>query len=233
VGYVESVDIRPDGMLVVKFRIRKRYKVPEGTTATIEPNGFFGDQLIALKPAKPSPKTYLPNDTLASGRPTPQIGDVLARVDTIAGHISVLASALRKELVETGGFGELRKTVRSANELMQELSKVAEEQNAELTRTQASLRRMASVVDSAQIDSTVKAYRSAATNAQALATDLRTTTARLNTTLDKIDHGEGTAAKLMNDPAMYNDVRSLVTRLDSLTADFKKNPRKYIKLSIF
>ena len=116
---------------------------------------------------------------------------------------------------------------------MQELSKVAEEQNAELTRTQASLRRMASVVDSAQIDSTVKAYRSAATNAQALATDLRTTTARLNTTLDKIDHGEGTAAKLMNDPAMYNDVRSLVTRLDSLTADFKKNPRKYIKLSIF
>jgi hypothetical protein len=39
--------------------------------------------------------------------------------------------------------------------------------------------------------------------------------------------------KLMNDPALYNDVRSLVTRLDSLTADFKKNPRKYIKLSIF
>jgi hypothetical protein len=37
----------------------------------------------------------------------------------------------------------------------------------------------------------------------------------------------------MNDPAMYNDVRALLQRLDSLTADFQKNPRKYIKFSIF
>ena len=233
VGYVESVDIRSDGLLIVKFRIRKRYKVPEGTTATIEPNGFFGDQLIALKPTKPSPNTYAPNDTLLSGRPTPQIGDVLARVDTIAANLSVLAAALKKELVETGGFAEVRKTLRSANDLMQELSKVVEAQNDELTRTQSSLRRMASAVDSAQIDSTVKAYRSVAANAQALAADLRATTTRLNLTLDKVDHGEGTAGKLMNDPGLYSDVRGLVTRLDSLTADFKKNPRKYIKLSIF
>lgn len=233
VGYVESVDIRSDGLLIVKFRIRKRYKVPEGTTATIEPNGFFGDQLIALKPTKPSPNTYAPNDTLLSGRPTPQIGDVLARVDTIAANLSVLAAALKKELVETGGFAEVRKTLRSANDLMQELSKVVEAQNDELTKTQSSLRRMASAVDSAQIDSTVKAYRSVAANAQALAADLRATTTRLNLTLDKVDHGEGTAGKLMNDPGLYSDVRGLVTRLDSLTADFKKNPRKYIKLSIF
>lgn len=233
VGYVENVDIRPDGLLIVKFRIRKRYKVPEGTTATIEPNGFFGDQLIALKPTKPSPRTYLPNDTLVSGHPTPQIGDVLARVDTIAANLSVLTTSLKKELVETGGFTEIRKALRSANDLMQELSRVVDVQNDELTKTQASLRRMASAVDSAQIDSTVKAYRSVATNAQALATDLRTTTSRLNATLDKIDHGEGSMGKLMNDPGLYSDVRGLVTRLDSLTADFKKNPKKYIKLSIF
>ncbi len=233
VGYVETVDIRSDGLLIVKFRIRKSYHVPDGTTATIEPNGFFGDQLIALKPTKPTQKTYSPNDTLLSGHPTPQIGDVLARVDTIAAHISVLTSALKKELVETGGFAELRKTVRAANELMTELTKVADAQNAELSKTQASLRRVANAIDSAQIDSTVKAFRSAATNAQTLASDFRATTTRLNATLDKIDHGEGSMGKLMNDPAMYNDVRSLVTRLDSLTADFKKNPRKYIKLSIF
>ena len=233
VGYVESVDIRSDGLLIVKLRVRNSYKVPEGTTATIEPNGFFGDQLIALKPTKPSANTFSPNDTLLSGRPTPQIGDVLARVDTIAAHVSVLTAALQKELVETGGFTEIRKAVRSANDLMKELSAVVESQNTELTKTQASFRRMAGAVDSAQLDSTLRAYRSVATNAQSLEADLRTTTGRLTAVLDKLDHGEGSAGKLMNDPGLYSDVRGLVTRLDSLTADFKKNPRKYVKLSIF
>jgi phospholipid/cholesterol/gamma-HCH transport system substrate-binding protein len=51
--------------------------------------------------------------------------------------------------------------------------------------------------------------------------------------LSKMESGEGSAAKLLNDPGLYNDVRALVQRVDSLTADFKKNPRKYINLEIF
>ena len=233
IGYVEGVDIRSDGLLIVKLRVRKNYKVPLGTTATIEPNGFFGDQLVALKPAGPNPRSYAQSDTLPSGRPTPQIGDVLARVDTIAGHLSALTAALNKQLVETGGLDEFRHAIRQSDALMAELRKVAADQNAELSRTQAALRRVATVVDSARIDSTIKALSGAATSVTTLAMDIRETTTRLNTTLAKIDNGPGSIGKLMNDPGLYNDVRGLVTRLDSLTADFKKNPRKYVKLSIF
>jgi hypothetical protein len=38
---------------------------------------------------------------------------------------------------------------------------------------------------------------------------------------------------LMNDPGLYYDLRRLTSRLDSLTLDFKKNPRRYINLEIF
>jgi hypothetical protein len=34
--------------------------------------------------------------------------------------------------------------------------------------------------------------------------------------------------KLLSDPALYNDMRAVLARVDSLTADLKKNPRKYI-----
>ena len=83
------------------------------------------------------------------------------------------------------------------------------------------------------MDSTLRSFKSAATSINTLATDLRETSSKLTATLDKVNNGPGSMAKLMNDPALYGDVRSLVTRLDSLTADFKRNPRKYIKLSIF
>ena len=143
VGFVNNVEIRPDGLLIVQLRVRKEYKIPKGTTATIEPNGFFGDQLVALHPDKPNPLTYSAGDTLLSGHATPSIGDVLARVDTIAANISVLTSSLKKELVETNGFGELRHAVKNADAFMTDLKRIAADQNVELSKTQAALRRAA------------------------------------------------------------------------------------------
>jgi phospholipid/cholesterol/gamma-HCH transport system substrate-binding protein len=233
VGFVNAVEIRADGLLIVQLRVRKEYKIPKGTTATIEPNGFFGDQLVALHPDKPNTLTYAPGDTLLSGHATPSIGDVLMRVDTIAANISVLTSSLNKEFAEGGGFGELRHAVKNADAFMTDLKRIASEQNAELVKTQMAMRKAASAVDSLAIDSTLRSFKTAASNLGSLTTDIRETSARLNATIEKVNSGPGSLGKLMNDPGLYSDIRGLVTRLDSLTADFKKNPRKYIKLSIF
>ncbi len=233
VGYVDGVEIRPDGLLIVRLRVHNKYKVPVGTTATIEPNGFFGDQLVALHPTAPSRRTYAPNDTLLSGHPTPQIGDVLARVDTIAANLVVLTDALRKQFSDANGFSQLRSTMGKASDLMTTLSRVATEQNAELTRTQAALRRVTTFVDSTKLDSAIRSISGTAGSVTALASDLHETTLKLNITLAKLNEGQGSAGKLLSDAQLYDNVRGLVTRLDSLTADFKRNPRKYIKLSIF
>jgi len=233
IGNVDRVVLNPDGYLIVRLRIQKAYKVPMGTTATIEPNGFFGDQLVALKPSRPNPNNLSVGDTILSGRPAPQIGDVLARVDTIAGHLSTLTAALNRQMVDSGGFAQMRATMREASTLMLEIRKVASDQDIELSKTQASLRRAASAVDSAQIDSTLRALKATTASVTSLMTDLRETTSKLNATLAKVNDGNGSAAKLMNDPALYQRVSNLTAQLDSLVADFKKNPRKYIKLSIF
>jgi phospholipid/cholesterol/gamma-HCH transport system substrate-binding protein len=233
VGYVHGVEIRPDGLLIVELRVRKEYRIPLGTTATIEPNGFFGDQLVALHPDKPNPASFSPGDTVLAGRATPSIGDVLARVDTIAGNLSVLTTSLKKQFVETNGFADLRHTVKTADVFMADLSTLIAEQRIEIAKTEAAARKALSAVDSAAIDSTLRSFKDAAANLNALATDMRATSAKLNTTLDKVNSGDGSMAKLMNDPALYAHVTMLVMRLDSLTADFKANPKKYIKLSIF
>jgi phospholipid/cholesterol/gamma-HCH transport system substrate-binding protein len=233
VGYVHGVEIRSDGLLIVELRVRKEYRIPLGTTATIEPNGFFGDQLVALHPDKPNPAAFSPGDTLIAGRATPSIGDVLARVDTIAGNLSTLTTSMKKEFVDANGFADLRHTVKTADAFMADLSKLAAQQNIELTKTQVALRKAVSAVDSASVDSTLRAFKGAAANLNSLATELGATSGKLSATLDKLNTGQGSMAKLMNDPAMYDHVVGLITRIDSLTADFKLNPRKYIKLSIF
>ena len=233
VGYVQSVALQPDGWLVVHMRVRKNYHVPHGTTAAIEPNGFFGDMLIALKPSKPSLTNFAPNDTIPSGKPATQIAEVLAHVDTITANLANLTSALNREFVDQSGIRDLHATLKETQALIAKLGKVADQQNAEITKTQVSLRRVADAVDSARINATLKGLTDAGRSTSELATELKVTSQRLNAILAKVDSGSGSAARLMNDDGLYRDTRALLQRLDSLTADFKKNPKKYIKLSIF
>lgn len=45
--------------------------------------------------------------------------------------------------------------------------------------------------------------------------------------------GSGTAGQLVNDRALYDKMNKMVDDLDALVKDFKEDPRKYIKFSVF
>jgi phospholipid/cholesterol/gamma-HCH transport system substrate-binding protein len=49
----------------------------------------------------------------------------------------------------------------------------------------------------------------------------------------RIKSGEGTAGKLVNEKELYDRMNRMVEDLDALVKDFKENPRKYIKFSVF
>lgn len=233
VGYVDAVDIRRDGKLLVTMRIYKQYQVPKGTSSKVAPNGVFGDMMVAMTPTEATDDMYAVGDTIPAGSPSIGIGEVLAKVDSISGDVRALTSALRGELVDRGGLTDIRKTVTAANELISTLQQIAETQSRELTKTQESMRRVANAIDSARVDSTFRSVGDLTKNVAELTNDLRGTTQQLNGILAKLDSKQGSAGMLLNDDGMYRDVRSLLQRLDSLTLDFQKNPRKYINLSIF
>ncbi len=233
VGFVDRVNLLPNGGLVTTMRIYKSQRVPEGTRAQIVPNGIFGDMMIALKADQVTGQMLAVGDTIPSDESAAQLGDVLARVDSVGRNLETLTAALNTEFVNRDGFAEIRGTIASARNVLATLDRVVKEQSVMLTQTQAALQRVANSVDSVQIDSTLRSLRDAAGSTSRLADDLRSTSARLNGVLAKLESGDGTAATLLNDRALYDEVRSLVRRIDTLTVDFKANPRKYIKLSIF
>lgn len=233
IGYVGKVELDPNGTLVVHMSINEEYKIPEGSTARVIGVGIFGDRAIAVTPRGPSPRSIPAGDTLVNTQSQPTTEQLIAKVDTIGQSIADVAQKFEVELVEKGGIDDLRKTLASTNALVAQLSAIASEQSRQLSLTMVSLRRSAAAVDSASIDSTVRNLQTTSANMTAITSELRTTTTQLNSVLTKIDTGAGTIGKLVNDSLLYRDMRSLVTRLDSLTADFKKNPRRYINLEIF
>lgn len=233
VGFVEEVKLEQDGRLITSFRIRDEYQVPLGSKATVVANGIFGDMAIALTPVAPNPRSFQPGDTVPTGPPQPGFANLTARFDTIGRSVMAITDAAQLQLVDSGGIRELRQTLLATNRLVQQLSSIAALQSNEIQLTLASVRHAMSGIDSAMVDSTVRNFRQMSENVVSVTAGLDSTTARLNGVLAKLESGDGTAAMLLNDKGLYMDMRQLLLRLDSLTADFKKNPRRYIKLSIF
>jgi phospholipid/cholesterol/gamma-HCH transport system substrate-binding protein len=240
VGYVDEVQLRQNGTVLTTFRVGKEYKVPQGTVATVIPNGIFGDMAIALTPKGPNPLSIPPNDTVPVGPSAPGIAEITSKADSIATSVNSLTLALNKELVASGGVADLRKALASSNQLMLsinrlvgEFSTIAAEQNRQLSMTQASLRNATSGIDSAKIDSTLKNVREASANLAVLSADFRTTSAKLDSIVMKANSGTGSVGLALNDPGAYNDVRALIQHMDSIMVDLKRNPKRYINLSIF
>jgi phospholipid/cholesterol/gamma-HCH transport system substrate-binding protein len=234
IGYVDRIELdQTAGRVYVTMRIEEDYTVPAGATATVVANGLFGDMAIAIKPVQPTPESYARGDTLPAGVPQPGMNEVIARLDTVTQNVTMVTDAIELQLVEGGGIADLRRTLASTSQLAAQLNRIAAEQSVILAQTTAALRRSANAIDSAQVDSTVRSLRETSANLAEFTAGLQEMTQQLNVTLAQLNDTSGTAGQLINNPALYNRLTMLVTRLDSLTADIKANPRKYINLEIF
>ncbi|HTI63650.1 MAG TPA: MlaD family protein [Gemmatimonadaceae bacterium] len=238
VGYVGDVNLRRDGYLDVMLRIDDQYTVPKGSTAIVKPVGIFGDVAVALMPPIPVPATsYSPGDTVPPGPAAADIGQIMNRVDTIGQSVSVLMHALQQQVIEAGTLKQLNRTMTSAAALSVQLQGVIAQQNRNISETMAAFRdaatHMSNAVDSAQLAATMTHLRQTSENSARLVANLDSTNRQLRGLLTLAQNGNGTVGKLLTDSLLYSDLRHSVQRLDSLIADIKANPRKYINLKIF
>ena len=233
IGYVSDVRLRDDGFLDVDLRVQDKFKVPRSAVAEVQPIGIFGDAAVALKAAAPDPRSFAPGDTVPTRTSAGGIDALTARADSITESVHRISRALEAELVEAGGIRDIRQTLATTNRFISQMQGMAAEQNRNMTATLASFRSAANAVDSAQIASTMATFRTAAAHTDSLMQRLSSNTTQIQAILARLERGEGTAGKLLTDTTLYRDARNLLTRVDSLVADFQRNPKKYVNLSIF
>lgn len=238
VGYVGDVNLRRDGYLDVMLRIDDQYTVPKGSQATVKPVGIFGDVAVALTPPSPVPAaSYAPGDTVPPGPASADIGQIMSRVDTIGVALTLLMHSMQQQIVEAGTLKSINKTMASTAALSVQLQKVVAEQNENVSRTLESFRSAAShlsnLADSADLQATVKNLRQTSENAARFSANLDSTNAQFRKLLAQAQNGNGTVGRLLTDTTLYTDTRRLLRTLDSLVADIKANPKKYINVHIF
>ena len=80
---------------------------------------------------------------------------------------------------------------------------------------------------------TARQLRTLSVDVERTQKQLERAVANADSVFAKVNRGQGTVGRLVNDPGLYQQSDSLMIELRALVADIRANPRKYFNLRIF
>lgn len=227
VGSVKAVRLAGGaGGVIAELRLNDRMALPADTRASVT-GDVFGAHVIELLPGTAIVKLEA-GDTIR-GLSAPALTDMAADLSTRAtGLISRADSLLSPQTVR-----DLQATASVLPSSAVELRAAF----AELRLASAALRRTALEVEGAKSG---EALRSAVGRVEESARALTVTAqamersiTSLSSVFRKIDEGQGTLGRLVNDTTLYFELNGAARELRVLAADVRARPRRYINLEIF
>lgn len=235
VGEVRSLAFEPadaGGGVLVKLRLKERVPLTDDASAALVAADIFGRQSVSLRPGSPLSRTLENGDTLPGTRP----GTMTGRMDEIGQRAQRLIGDTTIDLLHgalagvSGAVGNLGDLAAGADGMLRQQQQLLVALTGEATSVAANLRVLTDPDDAARIREGIEA--SLAQLASLIARSDSATT-MLAQAVAKLDHGEGTAAKLLNDPALYQRTVGALSSLEALLEDLRANPKRYINVKIF
>jgi phospholipid/cholesterol/gamma-HCH transport system substrate-binding protein len=217
------------------MRINNQYHVPKSAKATVRAVGFFGDVAVALTPRLGADlaTAFAEGDTVPAGPPEAGVAEIMTKADSISSALNTIIHTMQVEVVDAGGLRDLRATIESTSALAVQLQHIAAEQNQHLTATLASFQHVAESIDTVQVDSTVRNFRASSERVASTAAKLDSAATQLNAFMAKANSNNSSLGLLMSDTTLYRNLRNSLASADSLLADIKAHPGRYISVHIF
>ena len=235
VGLVREINYEYDnpGHVKVEMSLDKNLKVPRGTQAVIKTD-MLGTATIELKMGNGDSfhnvgdelegvvargmMDNISNSILPSvGNIMPKIDSLLANINAVVGDPALLAAVKRLDRITEN----LASTTSRLSKAVAQLPAVTNDVKVitgNIAKGSDDLAELTARMRNLPVDS--------------LAADIADITANLKELSAQLNDPESTIGKLTHDPALYNNLNSTISSLDSLFIDIKKNPKRYISIKL-
>lgn len=240
IGKITKIDFLPGStQILVSMRVRGDLAFSLASEAILYETGLIGGKAIMIQPIFENGKSIKTGDTLPSGvqpgftelvnqqiAPLQQkLTSTLTSVDELFDGVrNVLNNQTQENLKTT--LSELTRTVENANNITRKLNRLLDSNATaldttfkHLASTSANLSQISDSLVEVDFKAILAQYNKIATN--------------LNQVLDQVNTSQGTAGKLINDPALYTQLNATLEELESLLNDLKNNPKRYVHFSLF
>ena len=237
IGRVQRFDIDKD-KVAIRLEVEGEYRIPRDSRVELKSQGLLGSMVADVVPGQAS-------DLLRGGETLPggqgpgmfdKVNDLSASADKALGRVQALLSDTTVKSIES--------STTEADALLKELRAVTAEQRGELKKLTSNLRQASETLQKAtagpELEQTVKRMDSITKQLDDVTASFGRSSKSAEALLARIDRGEGSLGKLSKDDALYvntNEAMLSFTKaaqeLAKLTEDLRKQPKRYLNLSLF
>lgn len=240
VGSIQDIRfIDTQGHLLVSFTIDNDFQFSKNSTAEIYDTGIIAGKGLRVVPIYDQAALSKDGDTLRSSidpgltelvnqklAPLQKSLDaVLQNADSVMiGVDAILDSTSRQHIKNT--LKNLDGVTHNFNQAGQTLNNLLSTNKGKLDRTLTNVDQLSENLANLS-DTLVNADLGLAVNS------LKNSMIKLNQVMDKIEQGEGSIGKLMNDDELYTNLSDASLELELLLEDMRLNPKRYVHFSLF
>ena len=235
-GRVQDVTLRRNDV-VVEMAVKEGVEIPADSHISLKSIGIMGERFVAIVLGDSS-LAISPGDTV-TGAYLMGLSEVMGSAGEVLEEIKVTSRHIRKMAESLSGDGQLEQGMEDFAATSKNLRGMTERNRVRLDHAMIRFERSSVMIDSlitgryAGLDSSLAAIGRAGGKAEVTLDNLNELSLELKEITKKLNDGQGSAGRLLNDDTLITRLESTAAQLDSLVADIQRNPGKYVRFSLF
>jgi phospholipid/cholesterol/gamma-HCH transport system substrate-binding protein len=235
-GKVKKIQLY-QGDVLVTFDLTTDVVLKKDAKFTVKNIGLMGERFVAIETghsdtlldvSKPIRGYYDTGVSEAMG----MMGEMISEVRRLVDHLEGVVGTKWSQESLTEIIKNLRKLSGDLSGLLDRNQGKFDQTMQDLSYSSSELKK---IIDEnrTKLQTTVDKFGTASVKLDNITTTLDTISISLKKLSSKIERGEGTLGQLVNDTTLYEQIKKTTQHVDSLILDIKKNPKKYLKISLF
>jgi len=240
VGSVSDVQLTASDSVQVIMRLDLNRPLPKGTIAYLTSLGLIEGKSIVLELGASDENVeygesiegmYVQSMLESLGSKGEALGDDLSSTFT------ELKSFLEQlnETFDDSAQSSLNQTLQNTSVATRQIASILDEKQDEIDRAISSGSSMMAQLDTLasdnrpRVDSLMISLEKNISELKKIRIELEGASAGLNEIIEKINTGQGTIGKMVNDPSLYNNLDSLSNELNDLVKGINEDPGRFLK----
>jgi len=223
---------------MITLRVKDDYKFSKDSKIRVYGGNFMGGKSVAIVPGTSS--------QLAVDKDTLQIMKEPGMLELVNNRLTPLQDKFETTLIETnkllGGLNNvlnpkvqhsLINTTADLEKMMRSLKTTTARVDRLLAKNQAHFDKSLENIDKLSANFVTLSDSLKQIQVGKLVKGLNQTIEKINISIDKMNRGDGTIAKLMNDKQLYENLAKSTKELELLLKDMRENPKRYVHFSVW
>ncbi len=220
---ITFIDYKGVRMVDITILVDEEEALREGDKIYVTMTGFLGDYYVRIVPGMLEENEIEPGSVIE--------GEAVAGIDETFTDLQVTMDTVQ-ELLDEESIQHLKSTMEHMDHVSTDLDYVMSESKDDIVIASDSLRRTSLRMED-MIARNEANFDITLANAAKISDDAVITVENFRVISEKLNNGEGSAGKLLNDDTLYNEVTDTSIEAKELIRDVRENPTRYIHISLF